>query len=248
MKRTLAQSEASRRNGAKSRGPVTAAGKAKSSQNGRTHGFRSAQPSIEDENDAEFQRLRKAMLEELQPAGPLESSLAEQIVHATWTLERLRDAERKVPIRQGLGSLGSLLNYARYRTSLERSRERAVKELRVLQNERALRDAPYKRDTLQLPRYASCRDYAQRIKDYDHAHGVTEPAQPTEPETPPTFPEMSRIRAAAIAAAHRAVHDLFLGGPATGAFPTGWPPTGGPPTGAPPSNGGPAAAFADGRG
>jgi hypothetical protein len=209
MARTVAQIDASRRNGAKSRGPVTAAGKAKSSQNRRTHGFRSAKPTVDELNGAEFQRLRKAMLDELQPAGPLESSLAEQIVHATWTLERLRDAERKVPIRQGLGSLGSLLNYARYRTSLERSRERAVKELRVLQNERVLRDAPYKRDSIPLPRYASCRDYAQRIRDYDHAHGVTETAQPTEPGPPLPFPQMSRVRAAAIVAAHRAVHDLF---------------------------------------
>jgi hypothetical protein len=65
-----ARAEASRRNGAKSRGPKTTEGKARSSQNALKHGFRAQKHVVlDDEDAAEFAALEAALVEELAPDG-----------------------------------------------------------------------------------------------------------------------------------------------------------------------------------
>jgi hypothetical protein len=67
-----ARAEASRRNGAKSRGPKTAEGKARSAQNALKHGMRARKYLLLPEEDAdEFAALEAAMIEELAPVGAL---------------------------------------------------------------------------------------------------------------------------------------------------------------------------------
>ena len=72
-----ARAEASRRNGAKSRGPKTPEGKARSSQNALKHGLRGQKHMLlPGESAAEYQRLEAALLEELAPEGALQAVLA----------------------------------------------------------------------------------------------------------------------------------------------------------------------------
>ena len=92
---TEAQIEANRANAQKSTGPRTPAGKEKASQNALKHGLLARQVVVPGEDLEEFELHRAEMLEELAPAGPLESLLAERIVGLSWRLlraERLQTA------------------------------------------------------------------------------------------------------------------------------------------------------------
>jgi hypothetical protein len=67
-----ARAEASRNNGAKSRGPRTPEGKARSSQDALKHGMRAQKYVVLPEEDgAEFAELEAALIAELAPDGAL---------------------------------------------------------------------------------------------------------------------------------------------------------------------------------
>jgi hypothetical protein len=67
---TLTRSEAARRNGAKSRGPVTSAGKARSSQNARKHGLFSKSFALPTIHHPDFQPTLQRYAESLPNIGP----------------------------------------------------------------------------------------------------------------------------------------------------------------------------------
>lgn len=92
---TERQAEARRRNGAKSRGPKTDAGKARSSRNAVRHGLFTAVISpisfgpLREDPD-EFSAFHAAITEELNPETPLEKVRAEDIASLAWRGRRLR--------------------------------------------------------------------------------------------------------------------------------------------------------------
>jgi hypothetical protein len=88
---TEAQVSANRSNAQKSTGPRTPEGKAAVAQNAVQHGLLAQEVVIKGENPGEFELYRDGMLEELAPAGQMESLLAARIVGLSW---RLRRAER----------------------------------------------------------------------------------------------------------------------------------------------------------
>ena len=84
-----ARAEASRKNGAKSRGPKTPEGKARSAQNALRHGMRAQKYVVlPDEDAAEFAGLEAALVEELAPVGALQTVLARRVAVAAWRLAR----------------------------------------------------------------------------------------------------------------------------------------------------------------
>ena len=85
---TEAQILANRRNALKSTGPRTSEGKAAVSLNAVKHGLSARQTIISSESQPEFDRYRQQLLDELAPAGPMESMLAERIVTLSWRLKR----------------------------------------------------------------------------------------------------------------------------------------------------------------
>jgi hypothetical protein len=95
MQRTPSQIEASRRNGAKSRGPVTAEGKARVSQNGVKHGIYSQTVILENEDPDIYTSWRDDHLAEWEPATNTEYNLVIDIVDARWRLRRLSVLETK---------------------------------------------------------------------------------------------------------------------------------------------------------
>ena len=86
---TEAQILANRRNAQKSTGPRTAEGKAVASQNSVRHGLSAAKNVISSESQADFDLHRDRILDELDPAGPMESILVDRIVTLTWRLKRV---------------------------------------------------------------------------------------------------------------------------------------------------------------
>jgi hypothetical protein len=91
MTSSTARAEASRRNGARSRGPVSAAGKARSSRNALKHGLRARGVLTGDESPAEFASFAGDLRAELAPDGTLQRELAARVAAAAW---RARRADR----------------------------------------------------------------------------------------------------------------------------------------------------------
>ena len=85
----LARAERARVNGAKSRGPVTEEGKARSSVNARRHGlYAERHLAAAPEEAAALEELRLGLVEEHRPAGILEHRLVGRLAATLWKLER----------------------------------------------------------------------------------------------------------------------------------------------------------------
>jgi len=145
---TNARAEASRRNGARSRGPKTAEGKARSAQNALRHGLRAEKFLVPLEEDAAaFEALQAALLAELAPVGAVQTVLAQRVVSAAWRLARADEIEAGVlsEKRHSDGGLGLAAirdsNGGRALPTLPRYRNAALAEflrcLRVLEARQA---------------------------------------------------------------------------------------------------------------
>lgn len=92
-----AKMEANRRNAQKSTGPKTVSGKGVSKMNALKHGVLARSVVVQGhkfrESPREFKRLCQDFYAELAPIGPLEETLVDQIIQATWRLRRARTAE-----------------------------------------------------------------------------------------------------------------------------------------------------------
>ena len=86
--RTEAQRAAARANGAKSNGPTTEEGKAKSALNSLRHGLLASFLVLRTESDAKFLAILDGYLDEYHPEGQTENRLVEMIAAAQWLEER----------------------------------------------------------------------------------------------------------------------------------------------------------------
>jgi hypothetical protein len=144
-----ARAEASRKNGAKSRGPRSEEGKARSAQNALKHGMRAQKYVVLPEEDhAEFADLEAALVAELAPVGALQAVLARRIAVAAWRLARADRIEVELfeerhiagggpglaLIRDGNGTR-SFETLLRYRGAAMAEFWRALRTLKALQAE-----------------------------------------------------------------------------------------------------------------
>jgi hypothetical protein len=83
------QKETSRRNGAKSRGPVSDAGKQRSSQNALKHGICSKALLIPGESADDLDRHFAAYRTRFQPIDPVEGDLVDNLAFIAWRQRRL---------------------------------------------------------------------------------------------------------------------------------------------------------------
>ena len=92
-----ARREANRRNAQKSTGPRTKAGKAVAKMNAKKHGWLAQAVVVGgragQESNREFKELCREHYEHLQPVGPVEMMLVDQMVTTAWRLRRARKAE-----------------------------------------------------------------------------------------------------------------------------------------------------------
>ncbi len=140
-----AQIDANRANARRSTGPASEEGKARSAQNARVHGLCSRQLHLADTEEASiFASLCDSLSTQLAPAGELELIHFETIAHAQWNLRRCRMNEanllRSVPDPFLDPAVGvALKTLTIYTSRHERASNRALKELKALQTERAVR-------------------------------------------------------------------------------------------------------------
>ena len=137
---TAAQITANQLNAQQSTGPRTAAGKARSAQNALRHGLTARHLVIGDDEREEFDALQSALLEELAPEGAVETVVFHDLLHASWNLHRFRRIEAQASADLGDPLAAALLDrLARHQARTRRACYRALRELRILQTDRALR-------------------------------------------------------------------------------------------------------------
>jgi len=91
---TERQKQASRANGAKSRGAVTQEGKLASSRNALKHGMLSGTIVLQGESTDRFDKLVATLYEEFQPQTPFEESLIDNMAVARWRQMRIWGMEK----------------------------------------------------------------------------------------------------------------------------------------------------------
>jgi hypothetical protein len=147
--------EASRANGARSLGPVTAEGKERSARNALRHGLLASTVVLEAEDGEEFQEALAALVARFQPADPVELGLVEEMAAAQWRKRRswaietcmmntaVHAAQAGGPVERitqaftGLAAGPELALLHRYETRQTRMYQRALQNLLALRKEKA---------------------------------------------------------------------------------------------------------------
>src|SRR5690349_22280288 len=88
--------ESSRRNGARSRGPKTAAGKSRSSINATRHGLLAQRVVLQNESRANFDQLFGHYLHKFSPHDGVEIAMIEEMTACYWRLHRALSIEREM--------------------------------------------------------------------------------------------------------------------------------------------------------
>jgi hypothetical protein len=127
-------------------GPTTAAGQAASSANATIHDGCSEKLIVEGERLEDFHKLVASLVDHYQPADPHEQSLVEDLAHGRWILWRRRRAFNSVESdvyaiqpNEGRWTEAEFKRIAladRYRTTAERSFNRALKNVEAFAKER----------------------------------------------------------------------------------------------------------------
>src|SRR5579863_8358383 len=202
----------SRLNGAKSKGPITPEGKIRSSQNSLRHGLCSKEVVLPHEDRNLFDQQRASYMERFQPAGQPEADLVETMVSARWRLNRVPGIENKIfeeemlrrseQMEKDLCEMSeqeklawtfdhmanhskSLQLLIRYEGNLNRTYERALKQLQTLQSTRPPAPEPPQRNE------PSILEFPQPNEPSDPELPPCPPAEP--PATPGPAPDLPQI-------------------------------------------------------
>lgn len=213
--RTPAQQAASRLNGAKSRGPVSEAGKNTVSRNALKHGLTAKNTNPEtlllsQEAQEAFEEYRKRFLADLAPVGEIEVDLAERILLASWRVRRAWQLDAQVLeldryeedpdtgelIDIGLAecfvkNLPQLQTVHRYENRLNREYRWCRNELRRLQLERVeFTQAQYLARLAHAEKTAREEISGQETEQQEPAQSLPLAAKPSPP--PPDFAGLTK--------------------------------------------------------
>src|SRR3954469_9385932 len=191
------QSEASRLNGARSLGPATPSGKARSALNGTRHGLRGRTFFIlPDEDPAEWLALLDGYLPRFRPTDAAGTPCVERLAACAWREDRLERLEAET-LFAGRGDtsepdprLGWSRTLPRYKAAIRRDREAALEQLDTLRASRPrLPDSPTAADAARL-RWMADRIERRLAASFTAANDTPEPEPqpPTNPETAPAAP------------------------------------------------------------
>src|SRR5437879_6515816 len=116
-----------------STGPRTPEGRARSSQNARTHGLTARDVLIAPDEREEFEELLNDYQMDVQPQGAAQQSLFDDLVAAAWNLRRMEVRACSDTTRTAEQLEKELDRLVRYKTCIERTFHRSLKELKALQ-------------------------------------------------------------------------------------------------------------------
>jgi hypothetical protein len=213
-----ARAAASRRNGARSRGPKTPEGKARSARNALKHGMRAQQCIVlPGERASAFDAFAAALLADLAPQGALQTVLAQRVVAASWRLARAERLEAELFAQNMLAGHGLGLalirdgNGARAFDTLLRYRGgslaelwRSLRTLKALQTEAAAPqaeqvvqvrgDAPEPATLAEPPLLAGPREMPIKPESRGNPDNCAPPPAASVPAVPPCNRAATRTR------------------------------------------------------
>jgi hypothetical protein len=145
---TIAQIEANRENSQHSTGPVTAEGKAASSQNHFKHGFCSRFRVLEYEKDEDYDALLNALREEHQPSTPTEQILVDRMAEHHWLAQRAEFLQSDIfcESHPGRDDQKLLALYFRYQTQNDRAFSKCLNDLLKLRAEKRKAEIGFERE------------------------------------------------------------------------------------------------------
>ena len=151
--RTLKQIQAARQNGAKSQGPITDPGKARSAQNRLSHGITAGTILLSNENQERFDAIYHSIYDRFHPQDEAERLCVEDMTWAKWRLRRaltyetallenqLAETQAKNQATRNATAWATLhhqssgfRNLSRYEATQRRAYTRALEELEFLKN------------------------------------------------------------------------------------------------------------------
>jgi hypothetical protein len=139
--RSLKQIQASRANGARSRGPITAQGKRNSSRNSTRHGFSAPDPSLDYDPPAAFLDLRTGFIADLRPRDAVEVRLVHTMAVAHWRKFKVIQAQTLFLNRaQTLETASEHHALLRYEIAFDLKFARALRLLLSLQSRESARN------------------------------------------------------------------------------------------------------------
>ena len=143
---SLTQIATNRANAQFSTGPRTETGKSRAAQNARKHGLTSSHLIVMDSEREAFESMSESLADQLAPKGELESTLYDTILYANWNVRRCRILEAGLMKEDGVDPMlleqneAKLRQFDRHARRHDSNFNRALKQLRVLQTERAFRE------------------------------------------------------------------------------------------------------------
>src|SRR6266851_7243160 len=175
MPTSPARLEANAANAQHSTGPRTPEGRARSSQNSRTHGLAARDLVIAPEEREEFEELLNGYQTDVQPQGAAQQSVFELLVGAAWNLRRIRRMEVRAcsDITLTAEKLEKDLDrLVRYKTCIERTFHRSLKELKALQTNSFIAATLPEIVRPHVPPLANATQIAKRTQQFDKTNSL----------------------------------------------------------------------------
>ena len=119
-------------------------------------------PAIVPQDQSEFNVLHARYQREINPQGPLQQTLFEELVAAAWNLHRVHVLEAEIDMLDPRFD-----RLARHHARFEKTFHRALKELRTLQTEAALRQLLPRETRRNTPVLACPEKIAKRSLERD---------------------------------------------------------------------------------
>ena len=165
--------ESNRANAQFSTGPRTEEGKARSAQNARKHGLTAQQLLIKPEEREDFEQILAHYQSQIEPHGPIQQTLFNELVAAAWNLRRVRILQAQIDMLDPQYD-----RLARHHSRFERTFHRALKELKAHQTESTLRTLLPPRVRHRTPFLAAPLVIAKRSQQLEQGHGIGSPIPP----------------------------------------------------------------------
>jgi hypothetical protein len=205
---TSAQLTANQANAQSSTGPRTPEGKGRVSQNAVSHGLTATRLVVRDDDAEDLAALQASLAVELDPHGPTETIVFDELLHAAWNLRRFRRIEAELstgnPSDFDGPDTAALDRLTRYQTRAQRAYYKAVAELRILQTNRALRSLKLEPEMeAEVPAITDINEFAKQTRSEVTAEALKLAMQMTDYQCS-TFIRDRRASAAAETATPRA--------------------------------------------